>query len=1308
MADFKRPNPYIPFVCSGIRLGSGGALPDGKFSFLKNVRVYETGRIDARPGLGLPIFNAPLTDLVVHSIRRLNDPSPGAATPFVRVIGAGGSLYVDQTRKLNGVLSGNPLTMVPYRPDQSVRSWMYLGDSLGMFKASAAGEVFSMGIAPPLGPVSATIAPPQYQVINDFEALTSLVPSGVAGGLTVENRFNTSIRVILYDSGNTGWASLVPTIYTADIQGGALATINGAETVLLNEFIPAMQNANITGISYDAGATGLCTIHAAGLTVQNPVNAGPGGGDVGTNNDPFNDGQLTPIGRGRAPTPPPNRPPRPTSPRTRGNSIPGVLPNTIVFLNPGGGNQEYVRVLSVAIAPDGSASFRVSTVNNHVAGELMTGANTVRTYTTVNHLAGETFVTNMVSSTMGAVGTGGFDYITPLNLGLINGRPVSDSDNIHISMKLFTPKNLIQGRVIFDVDSAVNDYAHNAYFFTFRSNDITPIYTGQSTVVAQQPTIVQNNALNGAVEVGSIGLRPGDAQWTELIFKVSDLHRIGSDAGQTLANVNRARIEFTVSGSCIVKVDALWIGGTFGPDIGDIGLPYLYRERYRSSETGAKSNLSPPMRFGVSPRRQAVLVTGTQSADPQVDKVDWFRWGGSLGDWIYVGSSDNTNPPQFTDVYQDDAISSNDIATLDDFQPFPTIDIPHRGFCNVAGTSVTWQSGDKFDTRWSPGSEIIINGLVHNLYAQPSSQTRLEIVDNGGTLANVPFELSQPTLLAIPLPRIFGPTEDGGFIFGVGDLYQPGVLFWTNGNNPDSASDKNELELSTPTEPLMNGVLFDNRPMVASTERWWGVYPDFANSNVFRTAELPVGRGLYAPYGICAGEVVFFIADDGIRATAGGQAESITDDLYELFPHDGQPGKTITIGNDTIIPPDFTQRKNLRLSLYDGILYFDFVDTLGGHATLVYHTGARGWISYDAYTPPVITHYGEEGEGVHNMLAGGNDGNLYSLGSRDDDNTANVAGVILTAPIPSGDNRAKYTVGDYDLDADIAGNAAGVTGSLLPDNLSTVAIQSQAFGLAKNGRAHYVLDVNNGDGAIARNVGLELRWAAKARVKFWGWQPSIIQLPEDTFLRATDWDDAGVFGEKFIQGCLIEADTLGITRTVQVVSGSGVVQATLAVTHNGQTQIPYSFAPFVAHTVKLRPTDAALWRLFRVRWVFEPMPELATNWTTQGTTHDLPGFQHVREIELAHISTADVTLTINVDGTVIVLLVPNSAGLYRKTHVTLPANKGKIYTYSLTSALPFRLFKRDCSVLVKPWNDSGPYRSTNPFGGAHRADGAAI
>ncbi|MGB6875566.1 MAG: hypothetical protein WBD87_05980, partial [Candidatus Acidiferrales bacterium] len=85
-----------------------------------NVRAYLSGGFALRNALSDEIISSLPTP--IHTIRRLNDSTPnGPASGFSLVIGASTSLYVwNSTIGLKLVatgLSGNPLSMVPFRPN---------------------------------------------------------------------------------------------------------------------------------------------------------------------------------------------------------------------------------------------------------------------------------------------------------------------------------------------------------------------------------------------------------------------------------------------------------------------------------------------------------------------------------------------------------------------------------------------------------------------------------------------------------------------------------------------------------------------------------------------------------------------------------------------------------------------------------------------------------------------------------------------------------------------------------------------------------------------------------------------------------------------------------------------------------------------------------------------------------------------------------------------------------------------------------------------------------------------------------------
>jgi len=254
------------------------------------------------------------------------------------------------------------------------------------------------------------------------------------------------------------------------------------------------------------------------------------------------------------------------------------------------------------------------------------------------------------------------------------------------------------------------------------------------------------------------------------------------------------------------------------------------------------------------------------------------------------------------------------------------------------------------------------------------------------------------------------------------------------------------------------------------------------------------------------------------------------------------------------------------------------------------------------------------------------------------------------------------------------------------------------------GRNAVVLDFFNGDGLYSRDLGTIFSWPMSARTVLYVWQPSIIPMPEGIYDRAEDWDFGGTMGDKFIQGLQIEADTSGVAKTFFLQDSDTLAMHAL-------NEMPFTFAkqtsksfscvtPFIAHSARVISTDGVSWRVWQSKLVFQPFPSSCVNWQTEMTSLGFTGWGHVRETNIAHISTADLTLVLTFDfWPTITLTIPNSAGLQQKTKVTLPANKFKLLGLRVFSTAPFRLFEEDVELKAKAWGSQGPYTVLKPYGG---------
>ena len=399
---------------------------------------------------------------------------------------------------------------------------------------------------------------------------------------------------------------------------------------------------------------------------------------------------------------------------------------------------------------------------------------------------------------------------------------------------------------------------------------------------------------------------------------------------------------------------------------------------------------------------QDASITPTASTDPQVDKIDIYRQGGGLANFTYVGTTPNS-ATAFTDQASDLAVAANPQLQYDNFEPFPSIDLPRSGVLNAASNVLSYVSGDHFNIRWLPGTDILIGSptqIAYTAVRRPASTTSWDFTGmfaSDGTPVNIPdgtnlvWNIAEPALAQQPLPYLFGPTDNINFIFGVGDPLRPGTLYWCKGSNLDSAPDTNQMDVTDPSEPLVNGCMSGGRGVLASIKRFWVIMPNFFNALATATGTsgstwtlqaTSITRGLFIPrcLAVSGGGNIFFRVDDGVHVSPGGLgSESITDgDLYPLFSHEGST-PTLIVRNGTVIyPPDDSQPQAQQFSYQNGYLYYDYLGTDANYHTLVFDEAAGGWV-YDLYSTQIVIHAPNEDESVQGILAGGTDGTLRRM-----------------------------------------------------------------------------------------------------------------------------------------------------------------------------------------------------------------------------------------------------------------------------------------------------------------------------------------
>jgi len=117
-----------------------------------------------------------------------------------------------------------------------------------------------------------------------------------------------------------------------------------------------------------------------------------------------------------------------------------------------------------------------------------------------------------------------------------------------------------------------------------------------------------------------------------------------------------------------------------------------------------------------------------------VDKIDIYRQGGVLTNFTYVGTTDNSSTP-FIDTLADLAAVNNPQLEFDNFEPFPSIDLPGKeGLMwrreQSPDMTVTWLAAITSISGGFPERSSLLVSLWCCLYVlqPPSSNTVLTVV----------------------------------------------------------------------------------------------------------------------------------------------------------------------------------------------------------------------------------------------------------------------------------------------------------------------------------------------------------------------------------------------------------------------------------------------------------------------------------------------------------------------------------------------------------------------------------------------------
>lgn len=847
-----------------------------------------------------------------------------------------------------------------------------------------------------------------------------------------------------------------------------------------------------------------------------------------------------------------------------------------------------------------------------------------------------------------------------VDLNKVGALDATDDDIIHLWVKTDQPLKMTEIRLYFvcspgfspntlpGTDAAINT---DAYVKSFRPSDFTTKYevtagtiatatTANTTTAALDTLSTTDDTRGGAVEirnqqteasrVASDELAPGRGAWTEfgvvgIPMHRRDFSRIGNNTAVAWGNVTGVVVAAQISDATSgvnVWFDEVYLTGGAGLDSSLVGMsPYDYRYINYDPRTGALSNPSPEQETSqtLDSLRRGITLTPAAYGDSAI-RQRFFRRGGSLtNNWYFIGEN-TADGGTYTDT-------ASDIQAL--------------------------------------GSSSVVGGLLETDNDQPI------------TTVNVSGE----TLLAQPLPRIWGPIND--ILLGCGDPYRAGDVYWSKALGYDSWPSANHQEVCSPSEELVNGCIFGGTGFVFSKQRLFQCYPNLQNAGTVTVLPTECGHGLISPYALATGlGGIYFVSYDGIYVTSGGKEQSLSDDdIFGLFHGETRNG---------YLPIDLTAATAIRLAVHGNDLWFLYRDTGGTQRCLIYSIIFQFWRAY-SFGTEISSLLSED---PNTLIQGGRiTGNLYQHTGTTDAGAA-ITATLRTGALDQGLPRQDKLYGDLILDAKGDG-----TLTVQPFvNNEVTPLPAQTVTLAAQRTRFYV---NLPQGQLGRNLSFDISWTTSSATgpTIYHSGPSYTPQPDTAQNRVTNWSSQGKFTDKYVKGVVLEVDTQGANKVVNI-QADGATQTSITVNASGRQVLQFSFAQFQGRILRLAPADEIPWTFFSFQWIFDNEPLSISRWETQITDNGVGGEHTLTYAYITFRSTAPVTLTIDTykqSGVVethsyTILASPTKALRF----VPFAATRGALFKYTFTSPAAFWLYREESRVKIIPWSGDG--REVNPFG----------
>jgi hypothetical protein len=1008
-------------------------MPPGALPYAFNVRVLEEGILEGRAGYTQFL----LSPGAPNSVRRLNDTAKiyrpegflyigGAATNLCA--GTPGPSPPGHWAIKDTGYSGDPLSLIPFRPEQSPGAWMYVYDQSKNTKMRGDGLVLPIGIAPPTQAPVIEYATPAQVLITDGQDATPWVADGGVTVMPTADRTGGSLPTIAgvaYFSGTTGWALITPN-FAAEWPGERMGMIlaSGAanqETVYVREIHPAIPATTIAAIQYDSGSTGPCSI-------------------VLTSN-------VQPMER-----------------------------NTQIVIS-----GEVIRVLEVVPKPDATGySIRCSTTATHAAGDQVLGQISWLVYTTLHHVGGESVTTKFVEITQPAPVapatsvTGGAHLQANVNASLANNRAIDPAnDYLHISVWLEFPQNVMSFQILVNMDVPFNpsfSTPGNSYIWTIPATDlpggastwgeiVLPISSADRTGTELDLTLAQISGM--AVQVEGSGATHWGFDWWYLFGTYGPVIQPNAPTGYQYGSRNR---DVTTGAKSVLS--PLTRYALFPLREGVVVTP-------QTSMSQAVNTLDI-YRFGGT-LSQPFFVGSVLNTPPPAAPSSFID---TLDDATVLKINQPADPTQLQPWPTLDTPWTGECTVIG------TTVIWTKGTqfnTSLVSGSIILINGVAFQTYGQPRSATVLE-LTQSAGYLASANFSIA----SPTLAGQPLPFAFGALEGPFAPVIFalGDPKNGGTLYfsNFSDADSASDV-----NSLEVVPPGNDLVSGA----VWHGMAFcGNRDEIFVVRYSYlttlGVSPAASGVPTYQWNKISAPSGIWSRWACAACPLgVAYLGRDGIYIATETQAVNITDEkLYGLFPHDGVAAKPLLAGpnvvggSNTIWPVDMTKVNYLRLSYCDESLRFSYVDTQLNLNTLIFQIPRKRWL-INNFTGGIGASYLTEGNPSGPldqeilMLQFGN----YAIAKEggNSDNGADINSVILTPSDDGGDERAQKLYVDLMVQAD----GEGVVNLALSYDNATSFSQASSFTVTGGTGAvgQFLTNIDSlADLSLHRNVGVKLDW----------------------------------------------------------------------------------------------------------------------------------------------------------------------------------------------------------------------------------------